>query len=243
MKKPGTLLTLLLVFILAGDLKGQTYPLSDFVETALPKPNSIERAKIHEGGLDFAISIRNGKLKIRDYKQKQYDEDVKLFVNNGKFIGIDNGEWGGELKFVSLNDDTTIIKKGNILFLFKYNREIYFIESLAHMGINEGALYKVISTNNAYAYQKILDFDDAPRVMCIVNGDILVASYNNFYKLHDLKKEKIFPDLLAEDLIPWSLVAIDARHVYMGLTAGYVEIDLIGKSYKFYQYKKHTAHE
>ena len=54
----------------------------------------------------------------------------------------------------------------------------------------------------------------------------------------EFKKEKIFPDLLAGDFIPNSLVATDEQHVYMGLTGGYVQMDLTDNSYEFYQFKK-----
>lgn len=243
MKKTEIILTFILVFLSIGNLNGQTFLLSDFVETTLPKPKTSERSKIYEHGFDFVVNVRNGKLKIKEYKQKKYIPDLKFFTIDGMFLGTDSGECGGRLNFINNARDTTTIKTGNIRFLFRYNREIYFIESLAHGTINEGALYKIVPVNNAYSYEKIVDFDDAPMVMCIVEADILVASANNFYKIHELKKEKIFPDLLADDLSPRSLVAEDSRHVYMGLTGGYVHIDLTDSSYQFFQFKKEQSHE
>jgi hypothetical protein len=229
---------LFFIFVFTGSIRAQTYPLSDFVETVLPKPNSPQREGIFRSGFDFKASIEWGKLKIRHYTTTRYDGDSEILAGDGRLMGIDSGEFGGELRFVDGQDNITVIKKGNISFLFEYKHEVYFIESLLHGSINYGALFKVIVQDDGYSYKKILDFDDAPRVMCIANGDILVASISTFYRIHNLQKEKLFPDLLAEDFLPTSLASTDAAHVYMGVTAGYVQMDLINKTYKFFRYIK-----
>jgi len=236
---------LLVCFLLPYDLQAQKYTSSDFVETQLPKPNSEEWKQILLGAYDFKVSIKKHKLRLEYWDSNDYDREPLLWVDKGRIVWTDNGEWGGELKFVDESDNRTIIKEGNIRFLFEYNKEIYFIESLAHMSLDEGAFFKLVLKDGVYNYEKIFDFGDAPEAMCMLNGDILVTSYDYLYRIHnlqkevifDLQKEGIFKNILNYEMLFTSVAASDEQHVYVGTLGGYLQFDLTNKSYKFYKFK------
>ncbi|CAM5251279.1 putative protein OS=Lysinibacillus sphaericus OX=1421 GN=LS41612_08855 PE=4 SV=1 [Lysinibacillus sphaericus] len=57
-------------------------------------------------------------------------------------VGTDSGEWGAEFKEIA--DSTEFfLKKCNIKSIFEYKGELFFLESLEHMYLNTGSLYKI----------------------------------------------------------------------------------------------------
>lgn len=249
---PKTILFLLAIIILPCGAQAQKYLLSDFEETTLPKPGSNDWYPFLKGTYDFKVSTKRGKLKIGEYDSNNFDREVAVIVDNGRIVGTDEGEFGGELTFEDGGGNVTLIKKGNFRFIFNYKHEVYFIDSsaptkydTAHLEtVYLGALYKLRWQNGAYTYDKIFDFDEWPISICIVNDDILLTSWNYCYKVHNLKKEIIFKrETIFSDTINWafsfnSIAATDGRHIYLGANGGYLLLDPADKSYKYYKYKK-----
>jgi len=116
----------------------------------------------------------------------------ELKTDDGIFFGFDFGEWGGGLFFFSNEDGITLdklkfikytifdflgfygsnkeklIKKGNIKSIFNYNDNIYFLEGLAHLTLNEGALYELdISDKNNLNYKLISNLGSSPWVSAV----------------------------------------------------------------------------
>jgi hypothetical protein len=258
MRLPKPILILLIIFLLPHDLQAQKYQASDFVETQLPKPNSEEWRQFLDGAYDFKVSIKKHELNLKYWDSNDRDWVIILFTDHGRIVGTDNGEFGGELEFFDDSDNGTVIKKGNIRYLFEYKHEIYFMESLYdYKGMDEsffnnykGILFKLAWKGNGYTSQKILDFDEEPGGMFILNGDILVTTWNYLYRIHnlqkevifDLQKEGIFKNVLNQEIFFNSVAATDEHHVYTGTRAGYLQFDLTNKSYKYYKYKNNLFH-
>ena len=252
MALPKMILFLLAIIILPCGVQAQKYRLSDFEETALPKPGSNDWYQFLEGSYAFKVSIKAGKLKIGEYDSNDFDREVELIVDGGRIVGTDDGEFEGRLTFEDDAGRTTLIKKGNFPFLFIYKHEVYFIDTFAPTKfiaayletVELGALYRLEWQNDAYTYVKIFDFDEFPISMCIVNDDIMLTSWNYCYKIHDLKKEiifkkeTIFNDTINRAFSLNSLAATDNRYIYLGTEGGYLQFDVADKSYKYYKYKK-----
>jgi hypothetical protein len=248
---PKSILILLFAFFLSCDLQAQKYMASDFVETQLPKSNSEEWRQFLDGAY-FKVSIRKHILRFENWNSKDHDSVVKVVTDRGRIIGVDNGEWGGVLKFVDDAENETVIKKGNIRLLFEYQKNDYFIETgpglfskedLSFKG--EGTLFKLVLRDDVYDYEKVIHFDDRPMEMCMLDDDILFASRDRLYRIHnfqkeilfDLQKEGIFKNTFHDALGFTSIAALDDSHVYAGIDGGYMEFDLTNKSYKYYKYK------
>ncbi|MBS1526182.1 MAG: hypothetical protein JST19_11065, partial [Bacteroidetes bacterium] len=151
-------LVFVFVFILTCNLKAQKYPLSDFVET---QPKSWDHRYFPT---DFEVNVKKGKLQITEYQQRP-DGWFELEIDQGTLMAIDSGEFGGELRYVDNTGSSTHIKDGNVRFLFNYHKDVYFVESLAHMGLLEGGLFKLVWHGDTftYTYEKIVDFvNEAP---------------------------------------------------------------------------------
>jgi hypothetical protein len=213
----------------------QQYPLSDFIETAPPAVYSDDWYKLDYSLLQFQVYNDNGILRLDKAPQEAHAE---LAVKGGKLIGINNGEWGGELLYIVLKHKLQLIKRGNIKFIFKFNKQICFIEGLAHGGYNGGALYVLNQKDSSFTFKKLIDFDDSPQAIAIYNNKLLVASFNGFSVVNGLKKETIFNNTFWSSLRPNSIVAINDKNIFMGIVGGYVKIDLTNRSYTFFKYKK-----
>ncbi|MFI5163301.1 MAG: hypothetical protein ACHQHN_18625 [Sphingobacteriales bacterium] len=118
MKIPKPILILLIIFLLPRDLHAQKYKASDFVETQLPKPDSVEWKQFLDGAYDFKVSIKKHELSLKYWDSNDRDWTIYLYTDHGRLVGTDNGEFGGELEFFDESDNGTVIKKGNIRYLF-----------------------------------------------------------------------------------------------------------------------------
>jgi len=210
---------------------------ADFIETTPPKSGSNEWFTLNYSKKTFGVEIINGKLEISII---ELANKCVLKLTDGTLYANDKGEWGGELFFVSKDsvNKGTLIKKGNIKFLFLYKNNIYFIEGLAHLGISEGAFYELDKTNNKFTYRKILDFEDAPEALTICENEFLIATHKNFYRIKDFKKELIFANEFWDGLYPSSIAVQDDKNVFLGIRGGIVKLNLTNKTLKFYKYTK-----
>lgn len=230
---------ILLIFFLIQNINliGQSYSVNDFEETNPPKVFSSEWFPINHSKKEFNVSVENGELIIKDYI---YTSKTEFQISGGKLVGINNGEWGGELFFLPSgpNEKRVDIKEGKINLIFELNGKIYFIENLTDYMSSRGALYQLDSKDGKFTYKKILDFEDSPQAFSIYKDEILIATYENFYVFKDFKKDIVFKDTFWSGLYPNSIAVVDKKIVYMGIRGGYVKLNLIDKKFIFYKYKK-----
>jgi hypothetical protein len=209
----------------------------EFVETVPPKAGSDEWYPLNYSDNEFGVKIIDGKL---DIKKVNEVNKCELKIPGGTLIGINRGEWGGQLSFKP--EDTTKnaidIKRGNIKFIFRFKDKVYFIEGLAHMGYSGGAIFELITTNNNFTFNKLVDFDDAPEAFTIYKDKFLIATHENFYIVEDFKKDLVFEEMFWSSLYPNSIAAIDDKNVFIGIRSGIVKLDLTTKTLKFYKNDK-----
>lgn len=208
---------------------------SEFKKTTLPKAGSVEWHKLNMHNNEFQVfSNTNEKLEVSKYKGSRTCE---IKTSDGKFIGIDVGEWGGKLLFVPTESakKSFTIKDGNIKFIFSYKDKIYFIEGISHMSFSAGALFELDISVDKISYKRILDFDDSPEAFTIYQDQIFIASHKNFYIIKDLKKEVIFENTFWISLYPNSIAVFNDENVFVGMRGGIVKLDLIKKSQTFYK--------
>lgn len=210
---------------------------SEFVETKPPKIGNDEWYSLNHSQNEFGVTIVDGKLDIKEAKETNKSE---LKISGGTLIGINRGEWGGQLTFKP--KDTTKkaidIKRGNIKFIFNFKDKIYFIEGLAHMGISQGAIFELDTTNNNFTFTKLVDFDDAPEAFIIYKDKFYIATHENFYIVQNFKKELIFKETFWSSLYPNSIAVLNDKNVFMGIRSGIVKLDLTDKTLKFYKKDK-----
>jgi len=86
--------------------------------------------------------------------KRNYSKEFVLNTNQGILIGTDKGEWGGELIFKNKQDESIKIYNENILGIFYFNEDIYFLTGIAHGYINEGYLISLKWNGSSYMIDK-----------------------------------------------------------------------------------------
>ena len=114
----------------------------NLVETEIPKVTSDQWRELNHSRNEFGVKIFDNKLIIEKVKERNRAE---LKIDGGNLIGINRREWGGNLSFVPKGKDKKEIeiKEGNIKFIFEFKGKIYFIEGLAHLSFNDGAIFEL----------------------------------------------------------------------------------------------------
>lgn len=232
---------LIIVFFLASYLfachERRLIVPSEFIETELPKVSSENWFLLNHSDHEFKVENDNGILRINKSKENSTTEYA---LNDGKLMGIDHGEFGGQLKFIPSNktrSDVTI-KGGNVKFIFLFNDKLYFIEGLAHMGYSGGDLYQLDQTKDSFSYKKILEFEDAPEAFLVYNNKLLVAAHETFYIIENFKKRIIFGKTFWNGLYPNSIAAFDDKNIFLGIRGGIVKLDLTTNVIKLYKKKE-----
>jgi hypothetical protein len=217
---------------------GQTIPESDFAKSVIPMYSTDAWYTLSMSNNEFSVANKNGKLEITKVKQ---NDKCTLVMAKGNLYGWDGGEFGGKLTYKPADGSkpTVHIKDGNIKYIFSLNDSIYFIEGLAHLSTNEGAMYKLDTAGGKFTYSKILSFYDAPEAFAMYNDMLLIAGHQNFYIIHkNIMAEILLQNMFWRGLYPNSIAVIDDKHVYIGIRSGYVKLNLKNKEIVFYKYKK-----
>lgn len=212
----------------------QTYALASFRETPPPPIGSAAWSKLNYAP-DYAVKNVAGVLVI---EKSSPGNSCMLRTPDGTFLGRDQGEWGGQLLFQppTKRFKPVLIKEGNVRFLFQANGQTYFLEGLAHMNLNTGALYQITGKAPAFTWVKLVDFEDAPQAFAVVGSDVYIAQSEGFAILRNLRKEVILEDTFWGGLYPNSVAVFNNDEVYIGMRGGYVRLNTKTKAIQFFQY-------
>jgi hypothetical protein len=236
-KKSVILFPILLLFFFNSFGQTKIKIPKEFKETIPPKPETEAWYELNGSRNEFGVTNIDGKLDIKKVKETN---ECTLKISTGTLIGVDGGEFGGNLSFVPADSTqkTIQILKGNIKYLFEFKGKIYFITGIAHMGYSAGAISKLDTTKDNFTSKIIVEFDDAPEAFTIYKDKLLIATHENFYIVKNFKKELIFKKTFWESLYPNSIVAFDDKNVFIGMRSGIVKVDLTNKTIKFYKNDK-----
>ena len=209
----------------------------EFIETNQPKFQTDEWYTLNHSQNEFGVKVINGKLEIEKVKVVNRCE---LKILGGTLIGIDNGEFGGQLTFqpIDTTKKTIKINRGNIKFIFEYKDKIYFIGGYSHQVSSTGALFELERIDNNFTFKLLVDFEDAPFAFTIYKDKFLVATYENFYIVKDFKKELIFKNTFWNSLYPNSIAVLNDKNIFIGMRSGIVKVDLTERTLKFYKNDK-----
>jgi hypothetical protein len=233
---------LLLIFspVVSVPVFAQDYKSSDFVEVPLPKLGSDEWRALNHAKNSVRTEIIKGQLKLSKPPRRQTLEAYSsLKIDGGKLLATDRGEWGGKIEFIDhKNSKPVLIKEGNVVFVFNYLGGVYFIEGLAHITVNSGAMYRLDRQSyNQFSFTRILDFDDAPEMMIVADNVLYIASHAGLFVIERLKSRKIFSDTFWWSLYPNSMAVLDPKNVFIGLRGGYAKVNVPEEKVQFFRLK------
>ncbi|WP_042474013.1 hypothetical protein [Bacillus ndiopicus] len=181
--------------------------LNDFIATIIPDIGSKKWLQIINNSKHYCVEIINGELVISRYREKHKIQYEYLDL---KIVGTDYGEWGGELKVIYNDLTEVLLKKCNVKSIFEYKGEIYFLEGLEHMYLNEGILYKLIYDGISVSFKECLELKECPIDFYILDEILYVLSSENLFTVCNeggtFKKNIIFNNFPFSTFEPNSLV-------------------------------------
>lgn len=186
---------------------------------------------------DVEIGVFKSKNGIK-LKSPQYEYPYYFKLDDGKLEVKNHGEFGGEFNFIpsDKSKDTVRILDINVIYVFRYDNEIYFLLGLAHMMDQGGAIARLIRNGDKFTCEEVLNLDSSPEAMTIFKNKILIAGHQNFTVIKDFKKEFTLKTNWGA-LYPNSVVAIDNETAYVGFRGGYAKISLTTKKIDYFKHK------
>ncbi|OEJ98644.1 hypothetical protein A8C32_05445 [Flavivirga aquatica] len=229
---------IILLFILVSSvINGQIKIPDNFSKSVIPEYQSEFWRKLNFSLNEYAVENRNNEIYV--YLTGQQHK-TSLAIKGGTLIAINHGEFGGELKFLSKEKThkQILIKKGNIKFLFEYKNRIFFIDALAHMSTRRGIMYELKQKKNQFEYIEVINLEDAPSAMEIINDKILFASHENFYVVDNFKKKELFKNKFWRGLYPNSIAFFDWKNIFVGIRGGIVKLNVLENKINLYTEKE-----
>jgi len=242
---------LIIITLFSFNTYGQNYSLSDFRIDTLPfekaSPvlnNSIEDFMIEME--EWKIEKLNDSIRIqkRDYNHFKGDslpfshEEVAKKLNSkfsvravkkvddGYIIGLNHGEFGGGLWFLSTDGKSAyeIAPSKRIHQIFKFNEKLYVIEGLAHFGINYGNILE-LKRDVVWHISEIFKLPDAPDFIIQDKNTVLVLTSEHLMRFHENGKlvEILKAPFYWGMLFPSSAV-IEDKDIYIAMRHGILKI-------------------
>jgi HEAT repeat protein len=101
-----------------------------------------------------------------------------LKVADGYLVGRDDGEWGGELAYVAGQSSATILLNENTRGIYRLPFGTLAVTGLAHMGLNNGALFFVVPVEGGgYKAKRWKTLPGGPRFAGVLaNGNLFIST-------------------------------------------------------------------
>jgi hypothetical protein len=161
------------------------------------------------------------------------------FLYNGLLIGVNCGEFGGELCFRNCENrifDETIILNDCIHYIFDYNENIYVLSGLGHLSTDRGKISILKYYKNKMIILKEIDIFSEPLAYNIYNNQLIIIT--NKY-LIIFEKEKIIKMIKFDewDALGVFSLYINANNFYLGARSCIFVIDKNKYTVKLYKQK------
>lgn len=240
---------LVLLAVSTLSCKAQNYTLSDFTLDSLPIGKKLYET--YKSKQYWTIKSINDSIIIKEYddnyskrdtlpfSEKQIKRKIKsstvinkssirdfMKVDDGYIIGLNDGEFGGGLWFLSLNGRKSyeITPYIRVKDIFEFNNKLYVIRGLSHITVSYGSLLE-IKKNKKWKVHKAYQLQDAPKFVVFEKENILILTSEylmSFNKLEVLTKVLHAPFYWGT-LSPSSAIII-GNDIYIALKKGVLGI-------------------
>lgn len=152
-------------------------------------------------------------------------EKYTFKVLDGWLIGFNAGEWGGSLWwFSNTGKESYKISDDQIRGYIQKDDVLFAIEGLAHLGISEGKVIKIIKNDKTGKYESVIysTLPEAPDAVILDNdGSMIIVTTSSLIKIaSDGKVKKLAEDAFWHGLYANSVVIDSQRNVYIGMRQG-----------------------
>ena len=91
-------------------------------------------------------------------------------------VAIAAGEWHGGIFVVKKGEPAKLVYGGFIRFMFRWNREIVVLSGLTHMGIDQGAVYRIAPDGDGWQARFLYALPGCPQFGCVLADGRLLAN-------------------------------------------------------------------
>jgi hypothetical protein len=156
---------------------------------------------------------------------KEHGSDVSFDAGTVKYIGINNGEWGGGLYLNKYNRDEEPFFSANIRALVPIKNDLYIFSGLAHMGSSGGAIHVIRNYIEPSKPIQVTLLADAPSVMLAGKAwrgsdTIMIVGHSSLMEFTpDTNLKIIVFNAFWSSLYPTSIAKIEENY-YVGIRSG-----------------------
>ena len=208
-------------------------------------------------GVDgWYLSLNNNKIMVSEFNNYKMGEFFFSFeISGGRFVGENEGEWGGRLSY---KDDSggmyELLSYNNPTGMFSVNGNIYVFDRWSHSDYGKGSIHKLINNKGIWEAGETITLNGTPYAFFIEENmvysiifftDPPYFTYNisiikitvgeSGLKIEEIAKKTY--DLLAVRFT--SMVKSDKK-LYIGLFGGIAIFDLDSHELKFYNKLLHN---
>ncbi|GEO02542.1 hypothetical protein AAE02nite_02060 [Adhaeribacter aerolatus] len=250
---------LVLIISFAHNSKSQTLDFSTWKQDSLPTGKRLSYANLSSNNWIFVKKGNKVIIEENNFKSDKGDElpFTKEFiaknleeiegnrfvkeVEKGFLIGLNHGEFGGGLLFVS-NDGLTSYKIGEFLRIkdiFEWNSRIYAIEGLAHLGSSNGQIIEIFKENGSWKYKTLSKLIEAPALIAKANNQQIIITSQYILRLTaNLEIEEILKAPFYWGVLYPSSIHIENKTLYLAMRQGVLEIENFETTPKYRWYIK-----
>ncbi len=223
---------------------GQDYGLEDFDTDSIPTQQNHWKGK--NSKTHWFIEKKSDSVKIRQnnynyikgdslpFSQKQIAKKIKNHysirvvkkVSDGYIVGLNGGEFGGGLWFISKNGKKSyeISSYIRVRQIFEFNNKLYVIRGLAHLGSSYGSIFE-LKKDKKWNILKNFQLPDAPNFVIIEDDNILILTTEHLLSFD--KNEKLTEILKAPfywGMFYPSSAIVDSNNIYIAMRKGILKI-------------------
>ena len=194
---------------------------------------------------DFCITLSNNTIKgdkavfgeagfksMEEFEASKYSNIVK--TNYGKIEGIDNGEWGGKVKFSPYVGLGYTLVGENFRGFYMVNGRLFVLTGLVHGMGDKGSLYELYFDNGSWKAKLIYNFKSSPNTYLVVENNVYVITNKALYLMENGTTVKtILKKAFWDGLYPNSMILANSK-LYVGMRGGMFSVGLDDKAITWY---------
>jgi hypothetical protein len=156
-------------------------------------------------------------------------------VDDGWLVGFNQGEWGGALYWFSRDGTQNYkVSKHQVVNFFSLTNGLHAIEGLAHLGISEGSIIRIVRSQPKAHWQALVvaELPFAPYAISVRRDGTMLATLSDalVFVGRDYRVDTLLRDPPWAGLYPnSSILSRDERKLYIGMRQFVGEFDLSTK--------------
>ncbi|MBB6609961.1 hypothetical protein H7F15_02835 [Pontibacter sp. Tf4] len=241
-----TILTFVLFISLAYSSKSQTIDLSAWKQDSLPTGERLYSANQSSNNWTFVKKGNKILIEENDFKPEKGDnlpftqefiekhlEEIKgnrfvKSVEGGYLVGLNRGEFGGGLLFVSDDGLTTYIigRFLRIKEIFELDSKVYAIEGLAHLGSQTGQIIEIFKGDGIWKYKTLSKLSETPALIAKKDNQPIIITSQYILRLNsNLEIEEILKSPFYWGMLYPSSIHFENKDIYLAMRKGILKIE------------------